>query len=128
MKAISIQQPWAWAIVRGHKPVENRNWQTQYRGPLLIHAGRTFDRYGYDHIRRTFPDIDMPPLAQFECGGIVGRADLVACVNTHASPWFFGPYGFVLENAKALPFVACRGSLGMFIVPPEVLAELKDVA
>jgi hypothetical protein len=37
--SLSIRQPWAWLIVQGHKPIENRTWPTTYRGPLLIHAG-----------------------------------------------------------------------------------------
>ena len=54
MKALSIKQPWAWAIIHAGKNVENRTWATSYRGPLLIHAGKTFDHEGYqwimDHI------------------------------------------------------------------------------
>ena len=46
MRVISIQQPWAWAIVHGPKRVENRTWGTPYRGPLLIHAGRSRERLG----------------------------------------------------------------------------------
>lgn len=38
MKVLSIRQPWAWLIVNGHKDVENRTWDSYYRGPLLIHA------------------------------------------------------------------------------------------
>ena len=37
-KALSIQQPWAWLIVNDHKDIENRDWRTHYRGPVLIHA------------------------------------------------------------------------------------------
>lgn len=36
---LTIRQPWAWSIVHGRKRVENRSWQMNYRGPLLIHAG-----------------------------------------------------------------------------------------
>lgn len=36
--ALTVRQPWAWCIEHG-KPVENRTWQTRYRGPLAIHAG-----------------------------------------------------------------------------------------
>src|SRR5690349_14501124 len=43
MKALSIRQPWAWLIVNGHKPVENRSWPTKYTGKLLIHAGQRFE-------------------------------------------------------------------------------------
>ncbi len=39
MKALSVRQPFAWAIVHGGKDVENRSWATSYRGPVLIHAG-----------------------------------------------------------------------------------------
>jgi hypothetical protein len=41
MKCITIRQPWAALIARGLKTEEFRNWQTDYRGPLAIHAGRT---------------------------------------------------------------------------------------
>ena len=34
-KALSVRQPWAWAIVEGLKPVENRKRRTTYRGALL---------------------------------------------------------------------------------------------
>lgn len=41
MRALTVQQPWAWAIVYGGKDVENRtrNIAGAYRGPLAIHAG-----------------------------------------------------------------------------------------
>jgi hypothetical protein len=39
VKALTVQQPWAWAIVQGFKDVENRTTMWHYRGPLAIHAG-----------------------------------------------------------------------------------------
>ena len=41
MKALTIDAPWAWAIVHGYKRVENRSWRTNHRGPLAIHAGKS---------------------------------------------------------------------------------------
>ena len=38
MKTLSIRQPFASLICRGIKTIENRSWNTQYRGKLLIHA------------------------------------------------------------------------------------------
>jgi hypothetical protein len=38
VKALSIRQPWVWAIVHAGKDIENRTWWTPYRGPVLIHA------------------------------------------------------------------------------------------
>lgn len=43
MKALTIKQPWAWAILRAGKNVENRTWGTVYRGPLLIHSSLKID-------------------------------------------------------------------------------------
>jgi len=43
-RALSIRQPWAYAILHLGKDIENRPWRTNFRGPLLIHAslkGRT---------------------------------------------------------------------------------------
>ena len=38
MKTLSIRQPFASLICRGIKTIENRSWNTSYRGKLLIHA------------------------------------------------------------------------------------------
>lgn len=115
---LSIIQPWAWVIVHGHKSVENRTWSTKVRGWIGIHAGKKFDREGYEWIRNTFPSIALPHVNEFERGGIVGRARLVDCVTEcDADPWFFGPVGFVLADAGPLPFQGCRGALGFFRMP-----------
>ena len=52
LKALTIKQPWAWAIVAGHKDVENRSWSTPYRGWIVVHAGGGLDPSGPSHIRR----------------------------------------------------------------------------
>lgn len=115
-RALSIQQPWAWLIVHGHKDVENRTWHTHVRGPVLIHAGKKFDREGYEWVRMAFPQIDMPHPSSFPRGGIVGRAHLLDCVQDHQSPWFFGPWGFLLVDAEPVELRPCRGQLGFFEV------------
>lgn len=50
MKAITVRQPWAWAIIYGQKDVENRtrNIAGSYRGPLLIHVSLTVEPVGLD--------------------------------------------------------------------------------
>lgn len=118
--ALSIRQPWAWLIVNGHKPIENRTWACGYRGPLLIHASKTVTDEDYEAAEDLIYDhglgIVLPSPRQIERGGIVGQAWLIGCVQRHESPWFFGPHGFVLEDAKPLPFRACPGKLGIFTV------------
>lgn len=117
-RALSIRQPWAWLIAHGFKDIENRTWPTSVRGPVLIHAGRTFDSEGYAWVRENFPDIPLPRMVEFERGGIVGRATLTDCVHESDSPWFFGPCGFVFADATPLVLTPCRGHLGFFT--PEV--------
>jgi len=38
MKTLSVQQPWATLLCAGIKDVENRSWDTTFRGTVLIHA------------------------------------------------------------------------------------------
>jgi hypothetical protein len=38
LKTLSIQQPYASLVAYGVKKIENRTWQTNYRGKVLIHA------------------------------------------------------------------------------------------
>lgn len=123
MKALSIQQPWAWLIVNGLKDIENRTWRTAFRGRVLVHAGKTLDASAWSFFRASwrFRDIALPPMESIERGGIVGWVDITDClaetVELHrASRWFNGPYGFVLANAKPLPFHPLRGKLGFFEV------------
>ena len=115
---LSIQQPWAWLIVKGYKDVENRTWPTRYRGPFLVHAGQKFDPEGFAWVHERFPEIEMPAPEAFERGGVVGLATLANCFApgalSVASPWYAGQYAFVLTNARPLPFRPCRGKLGFF--------------
>jgi activating signal cointegrator 1 len=42
MKALTVLQPWAQLLMLGAKRYETRSWKSKHRGPLVIHAGRTF--------------------------------------------------------------------------------------
>jgi hypothetical protein len=129
MKALSVRLPWAHFIVRGFKPVENRQWWTHYRGPLLIHAAKGMTRFEYEDCmelaaaiaKSTSTTIPLPSFEELERGGVVGQTRLVDCVTDHDSPWFAGKFGFVLHDAKPLPFLPYKGQLGFFDVPDELL-------
>jgi hypothetical protein len=119
MKAVSIRQPWAWLIVNGHKDIENRDWPTKHRGPLLIHAGKSpAAPEAWKNAERLCKrlGIDQPDRHDLSYGGIVGRVDVVDCVEKSKSPWFGGTYGFVLRNARRLRFRPVKGQLGLFSV------------
>lgn len=129
MKALSIQQPWAWLIVNAScyldpKLIENRRWKTSFRGTFLVHASKKFDKEGYRQILEARPDLAtvMPKPGQFELGGFVGVAKMVDCIPwsssaAQLSAWFVGDYGFALEEyPRPLPFVPFTGALGFFEV------------
>lgn len=124
MRCLSVQQPWAWCIVHGYKPVENRDWSTPVRGEFAIHAGKRYDEDGEMIIRRRFPHVPLPARALLPLGGIVGVARLVRVVDDESigalsddeRPWYFGRYGFVLADARPAGFVPLRGQLGFFAV------------
>lgn len=40
MKALTLHQPWATLVAISAKRIETRSWNTNYRGPLAIHAGK----------------------------------------------------------------------------------------
>jgi hypothetical protein len=48
MKALTLIQPWATLVALGEKQIETRSWDTKYRGPLAIHAGKKIDKSVFD--------------------------------------------------------------------------------
>lgn len=120
--ALSIRQPWAWLIIHAGKDIENRTWPTTFRGKCLIHAGKTMtvgeytDALDFFDTIETAGQIEIPSFDEMRklCGGIVGAMHISKCVLESDSPWFFGPWGFVITSAMSLPFRPCKGSLGFF--------------
>src|SRR4051794_28642658 len=99
MRSPSGKKAWASLIAPGHKLIENRTWQTSYRGPLLIHAGLSIDREVGDRFAHL-----VGPMQHLPRGGFVGRVQLVDIVTSSTSPWFFGPFGWVLEDPELVRF------------------------
>lgn len=111
MKALSVKQPWAWLIANGHKDIENRTWNTHFRGKFLVHASKGLDKKALDKYLHLIPSGTV-----LKRGGIVGAVMLDSVVKESTSEWFIGPFGFVLKDAKPCMFVECKGKLGFFEV------------
>lgn len=140
MKALSLRQPWLWAVLDLGKTIENRKWNTHHRGPILLHAakGCTVVECG-EVVRqiRTMTGIDWQHepswrgYANLERGGICGYAEIVDVVPPTTKQWplitkattaelrWHMPeqYGFVLRNVRRLPFTPCRGFQRWFEIP-----------
>lgn len=121
MKALSIQQPWAYAILYLGKRVENRTWHSDFRGPIYIHAGLRVDRDSFDDLEdmiRKLPE----PRPKAHLGALLGTATVTDCVRVEEVPpeqqsWANGPWCFILDDVKPLPKpIAYKGALGFFEV------------
>ncbi|BCH56028.1 hypothetical protein RvVAR031_36380 [Agrobacterium vitis] len=125
LRALSIRQPWAHCILHFGKAVENRIWSTNIRGRVCIHAAmgmtqvewlgcldvarEASERYPGSLTGKTFP-----PFKDLIRGGIVGTVEIVDVVTNMDSPWFFGPYGFVLRDPQPVEFIPVKGALNFF--------------
>lgn len=148
MKAITVRQPWAWAIMHGGKDVENRtrNIAGSYRGPLVIHAGLAeFEKHNMaSRALRKAHGGEVPTVLDF--GAALGVVDLI---DTHAAPCCPGrmivvvrytrawndpetcspwaePNSHHLTLANPRPFpepIPYKGALGLWNFPDELLPE-----
>lgn len=72
MKALTIKEPWATLIISGYKKYEFRSWKTNYRGKILIHAGKTLEK----DVEKRFEEYNL----KYNMGYIIGEAELVDCI------------------------------------------------
>ena len=144
MKALTIRQPWAWAIIYGGKDVENRsrNLAGSYRGPVAIHAGLApFEQHNMaSRALRSAHGSEVSTEILF--GAIIGIVDLVdvhaatpddlgriRCETTElGDPWDMAcslwametAYHLVLRNPRPLATpIPYRGRLGLWEVPAD---------
>ncbi len=132
MKCLSVWQPYASLMVVGLKTIETRDWATQYRGPLGIHAAKrpmTGQEksllYGWA-CRGLIPStwLDSEPLP---CGAILAVVDLCDCIRTEdvraedvRRERDFGNYAphrwaWITRNLRRLPApFPYRGAQGLF--------------
>src|SRR5689334_18391016 len=93
MKCLSVIQPWASLIVAGAKRFETRSWCTSHRGPLAIHAARTFPEPARDlcleePFRSILVDMSVKSWFDLPVGAVLGTVRLVDCVRTNEEARF----------------------------------------
>jgi hypothetical protein len=129
MLALSIKQPWAYAILELGKDIENRKWKlpNRYRGYRhWIHAGKSWDKNAPKEILEEWQKACRRGHPAAQLGGLVGSVEFTKCLDDSHSPtskWFQGPYGFVCcEPRTLLKFIPCKGQLRFF--KPEVKDDI----
>lgn len=139
-RAISVRAPWWTAILHLGKDIENRPRHWHYRGRVWLHASswwstKAVQEEWWDTVRpcymaspawnRPRPDVGSWLKMKDGCGAIVGSVELCGSVEQSNSPWFFGPVGIKLAQPVALKTpVPCKGALGLFRLPPDVMEVL----
>jgi len=141
--ALTLWPEWAYAVARLGKRVENRTWiQRPLKGKwLCIHggkyiggergggAGEVAEVLSVGGIRGyTRAELDAHLAAARACQGkIVAIAKVADFVKADPSPWFFGPWGWVLSDVQVLREpVAARGMSGVWSIQGELLQQVRD--
>lgn len=134
-RALTIKQPWASLIASGVKPVENRTWPIPgtwaHRGPLLIHAGRGFDRMALllpeareELEAQSWPEWELPSAAVLAVAEevVCHRAGPGCCDSPFAEP---EGWHWVLSGVTALEEpVSAKGRLGLWRPDADLLAAV----
>ena len=132
MKALTIDALWAWAILAGHKRIENRPWTTKFRGRLAIHAGKNSNRDGdafrlFDRLEITPPDAELLQDLRGRMLGTVELFDVVAydsqatggdAAELARDPFATGPWCWKLRHTVWLQEpIPLAGQLGLWDWP-----------
>lgn len=145
MKALTLWRPWPWAIFWGGcrpKRIENRPWRpwpSIIGQTIALHAGKTFDKSAVDFIIDNTRLEGEPRVLAAEASleGIIGLATVRGCVDNALDAageagqgqesWFFGPFGWVLDDVRRLDKpVAIKGAQGLWDVPAWALKEINE--
>lgn len=140
MKALTIYQPWPWAIAAGLKLTENRGTGTAHRGDLAIHAGLRWHPAGEDSelmqaVWKATPgttgDAPWRGAPQLVFGAVIAVADLYdvckARTGCDCGPWAIpGRCHWKLSDVRTLATpVPVRGAQGVWALPPDVAAAVR---
>lgn len=137
MKALTLREPWAWATMVAGKDMENRVWPAKVRGTIAIHASgdalpavyTAASAFIAGAVRKQGTRLfQMPPLDKLPRNAIVGVVDIVDVVTSSDSPWFEGPFAFVLATPRPLPEpIPCDGKRRFFTLPKSVERKVRHL-
>lgn len=135
-KMLTVRAPWSSLIVSGHKRLECRNFNTRYRGLLLIHsAGRPWvePSRGFLDAFLLRQEVRRPKPVLSAVVGVVDLVDVVPASRRGSlpealRPWAFDFYDYywVLTDPRPLPATIpySAGQLGLYDPPAELIARL----
>lgn len=127
LTAITLHQPWASLVAKGWKQYETRDWPTNHRGLIVIHAGRKpkgkQELREYDKVVASFSDL----VNECPYSSVIAIAQLTDCVlmteqfikqqsptELRCGNWQVGRYAFKLENIRAIAPISAVGKQGLW--------------
>lgn len=126
-QAITLRQPWAWAVMHAGKDLENRKQKLCRPGWYFLHAGLGGELGEYEKAREFIWDAawsrttkedetpQIPPMFdEVQRGGVVAAVKFGEWITESESPWFVGPKAIKIEAVVPLKFQAGRGMQGVF--------------
>lgn len=143
MKCLTICQPYPELILLGQKRVENRVWEVKYRGPMLIHAGKSteFLQLNKGDAREAVYNLLVEDLV---FGAIVGYCHVIECAHIDdirsgkydkSMPWLrahehaSGPWCWVLDRVGRFETpILYKGQLGLFNVSSQMVKHARSAA
>lgn len=120
MKALTIKQPWAYAIAAGLKTVENRTRRTHHRGDIAIHSALTVDPKASLNVG------DDADRSLFVRGAVLAVAEITGCCDCgdRCTPWSQrgpGVFHWQVANVRRIPRpVPAKGALGLWTLSEDV--------
>lgn len=128
MKVLSLTEPYATLIRIGIKTIETRNWKTNYRGKLYIHASSTKIPKEYKNNQELMSLVDINNL---NYGNIICSCELIDCIemtnefidnikNNHKNEYITGiysngRYAWIFKNIEILDNpIEAKGHLGIW--------------
>ncbi len=136
MKVITIKQPWATLIAKGYKKYEFRTWKTNYRGEILIHAGKGVDKEAIT--RFEYLDLEYP------MGFIIATARISDCIEVDDSfrkkvllidpivykglskkDW--NGYAFKMEDVQEIDPIEANGKLSLWEYDYKKEGNIDDI-
>lgn len=145
MKALTIKQPWLWAITDSTRRVENRTWKPPLHmvgQRIALHSSARVEQGEMVACRRICLD-PLPHTTDLVTGAIIATAVIAGYVivddekrishqfyytsnyEPRTDPWFFGPVGWLLTSVQKLAEpIPCKGALRLWEVPASIVAMM----